>query len=328
MPNLEMEGIDIAGATVAAPDIEELTSGIVAGTGIFDKFMQTVKLHLADEYDNNRIVGREYADVYLGALNSVLQQAVVVQMNNRQSKQITAQIGLIRQQTASELGKTSDALVADLGFNETTVISGTLALEKAILTSQQDKLAADITDQSRKITADIALTSGQTAKLITDASDQADKIVSDIDVNDQQILKLQADITDQASKVTADNLLTAAQEAKTGGETLLLGQKTITELAQTCDTLPTLATDPGNTQPWLNNVTTVAGMVAQQKGLYLAQTDGFARDAEQKLAKIMADTWSVRMTSDSATASDTAELDNSSIKDVIDIAKTGIGYTP
>ena len=44
--------------TVEAPTVDELTTVALDGTGVFDKLMQTVKLHLQDEYDSNRIVGR------------------------------------------------------------------------------------------------------------------------------------------------------------------------------------------------------------------------------------------------------------------------------
>ena len=63
---------------VAPPKVvlEDITTGAVAGTGNFDKLMQTMSLHMEQEYKKGRIVGKEYSTVYLGALNHVLDKAV------------------------------------------------------------------------------------------------------------------------------------------------------------------------------------------------------------------------------------------------------------
>lgn len=77
------------------------------------------------------------------------------------------------------------------------------------------------------------------------------------------------------------NVLKAAQE------TALLTQKVATERAQTT----ALGVDDNS-------------VLGKQKILYQAQTDGFKRDAEQKAAKLMVDTWNVRRTTDEGTVAD------------------------
>lgn len=96
---------------------------------------------------------------------------------------------------------------------------------------------------------------------------------------------------------------------KTTAEVALLDQKTETELAQVSDTVAT---------------GTVAGVIGKQKSLFQKQTDGFDRDAEQKLAKIMVDTWSVRMTVDGSGDSTAAGINDAQIAAVLTKAKTGI----
>jgi hypothetical protein len=60
-------------------------------------------------------------------------------------------------------------------------------------------------------------------------------------------------------------------------------------------------------------------------GLYKAQADGFVRDAEQKAAKIMADTWNVRRTTDEAVVADgTNKLSDANIGKAIGKLLTGI----
>ncbi len=139
---------------------------------------------------------------------------------------------------------------------------------------------------------------------------------------EQMILKTTQEITASIEglnqsdrKITSDIEL---GEQKTTSETRLLDQKAITELAQTADALP--AGHPG-----MNLSTDVSGVVAKQKNLFQKQTDGFDRDAEQKLAKIMVDTWSVRQTTDGEVSS-TAGVDNTEVDRVLQKAKTGINY--
>ena len=96
---------------------------------------------------------------------------------------------------------------------------------------------------------------------------------------------------------------------RTSAETTLLGQKLNTEKAQT----------------------TAAGVdadsvVGRQKALYLAQSNGFLRDAEQKAAKLLVDTWSVRRTTDTNNTSgnSTNQLDDATIGKAITKMLQGI----
>jgi len=71
---------------------------------------------------------------------------------------------------------------------------------------------------------------------------------------------------------------------------------------------------------------TTAGVIGKQKDLYTAQTTGFARDAEQKLAKIMSDSYAVRRTTNDTEISPN-ELANEQIDIVLDWAKKQHGVT-
>lgn len=102
---------------VLATPIKSLTTVELNGSGVFDKLMQAVKLHLQEEFDAQRITGNEYSTVYLGAMSAVLQTSTQFLLNEQQVHQINAQIGLIRQQTVTELANTDDNIPAGLGFN-------------------------------------------------------------------------------------------------------------------------------------------------------------------------------------------------------------------
>ena len=66
--------------------IDRLTAGAIEqnadgeytwlGTGVFDELMRAVNGNIKVEYDNGRIVGNAYAEVYLGAIQSVIAQSV------------------------------------------------------------------------------------------------------------------------------------------------------------------------------------------------------------------------------------------------------------
>ena len=97
--------------------LKNLTSVAIEGTGAFDVLMRATKLHLQAEYDAQRITGADYSNVYLGALTAVLQTSVQFLLNEQQAYRIAAEIGLIRQQTVTELANTDDNIPEGLGFN-------------------------------------------------------------------------------------------------------------------------------------------------------------------------------------------------------------------
>lgn len=113
----------------------------------------------------------------------------------------------------------------------------------------------------------------------------------------------------QECKLRAEFDLTTASILKTNQETALLSQKVATERAQ----VTALGVDDNS-------------VLGKQKILYQAQTDGFKRDAEQKAAKLMADTWNVRRTTDEATVADgTNQLNDAAVGRAIGKLLTGIG---
>ena len=56
--------------------IDQVTTTVPSGNGVFDVLMRSVDSHLDKQYVSGRIKGSDYATVYLGALQAVLQQAI------------------------------------------------------------------------------------------------------------------------------------------------------------------------------------------------------------------------------------------------------------
>ena len=116
-------------------------------------------------------------------------------------------------------------------------------------------------------------------------------------------------LTAQKCKLDAEFDLLQSTNLKTVQETMLLLWKTNTEKAQTV----ALGVD-------------VDSVVGKQKLLYAAQTEGFSRDAEQKAAKVMVDSWNVRRTTDEGTsANGSNRLDDGSVGRAVSKLLTGVG---
>lgn len=61
---------------VAPIDLAQLTNRTVGGSGVFDALMDAMSAHLKSQYEQDRITGREYADVYTASIQSAMGQAV------------------------------------------------------------------------------------------------------------------------------------------------------------------------------------------------------------------------------------------------------------
>ena len=229
--------------------VERLTEAKLTGKGVFDVLMQSVKLHLEQEYNQNRIRGTEYSQVYLGSLTAILEQA------------------------------TRFLLDKDKSFYEIALVEAQVRLADA-----QVRL---VEKQIEKEDQEATLRAAQVAKI------------------NREILTM--DISDNL--LTAQVLLAQAQKISTDAQSALVIQKTNTEKAQT-----------------LAAGVDVDSVVGKQKALYQSQIDGFKRDAEQKAARTMIDTWNARRTTDEGTVADaTNRLDDSTIGKAVEKLLVGVG---
>lgn len=153
------------------------------------------------------------------------------------------------------------------------------------------------------VEAQIRLTEAQ----IKLAEAELEKEILNKDLIAAQILKIKQETTNlvqerlnliaQECLLRAQYDLTVVNKLQATAQTSLIQQKMATERAQTVET----GVDDNS-------------VIGKQKLLYQAQSDGFQRDAEQKAAKILADSWSVRRTTDSGTVADnTNKLDDVTI---------------
>jgi hypothetical protein len=168
------------------------------------------------------------------------------------------------------------------------------ALDNDLKAKQIEKMDAEIALAAQQV----SLSEQQEINLVSDNA----KTISETALLDQN--KLNA--------IQQGNLI-VKQQAKVESETALLGQKKFSEEAQIVDTV---------------NGSEVVGMIGKQKNLYQAQRDGFDRDAEQKLIKIMTDTYVAQGATDGAFNSTDTHLGNEDIGLAMSKALTEIGVTP
>lgn len=306
--------------------LNDLTLATVDGTGVFDVLMRANKAHLEAEYSKNRIKGAEYATVYLGSLEAVLnaalqfllqkdkialeaqlieQQILLAQVEvikaNAQVLQTQAQTELVKQQTANALAELAilqanalkiPAEITHLQAQTAMVGQQTENLDAELLNIPKQGIVLD--KQALDIVAKTTMTTQQTSNLVAEALN---------------IPKQGAVLDGQKCKLDAEFDLLKTTNLKTAEEQALLAWKTTTEKAQTT----ALGVDDNS-------------VIGKQKLLYTAQTEGFNRDAEQKAAKVMVDSWNVRRTTDEGTVADSTNmLNDAAVGRAVNKLLSGVG---
>lgn len=330
-----------AAAALKQPDVSRLTTASVDGTGVFDILMRSAKQHLLEEYNADRVTGDEYTKLYLGTITAVMQTAVQYILNVQQEEKIQAEIALYRQKTVTELAETDDTIPVGLGFNGDTNVEGLVALKKEKL--RQSGLLVDA-QIAQAQTSEALLGQQIVTELARTSDDFTQAAVAGYGFNTSNVLqgllelekataeqKLVTELANTSDTKPADlGLMTGTtvitglvdvQKKKAEAENALLAQKTNTELAQTSDMVKVGA-------PYLNTSTTVAGVIGTQNALYAKQTEGFSRDAEQKVLKMLMDAWAMSLNQNLATPSAKNGLDDPSLLTVMNKVRAGIGVAP
>lgn len=207
--------------------------------------------------------------------------------------------------TAAQFLLTKDKIALEATLIEKQIELTTVEVQKA-----QAELAI-IQAGLPKINAEIAHIEAQTA-LVTQqvASETLKNFIHATDPNlSGSIEQERRVLLAQKCKLDAEFDVLMLTKDKTLNESALLAQKVATERAQTIST----GVDADS-------------VIGTQKGLYTAQTKGFKRDAEQKAAKLLTDSWSVRRTTDETgtQANATNKLDDATIGTVVNKMVAGI----
>jgi hypothetical protein len=283
--------------------ITDLTAGTLDGAGAFDKLMIATKAHLESEFNKNRITGPQYATVYLGALDVTMNMAMQFVL---QRQRIDLEAQLLTQQILLAQVEVTKAEAA-VRLVEQEILNSQAQL--LILEANKDKIASEIAhidaqtlligQQKANAITENALIVANTNKVNADAAN-APKQGLVLDAQKLDIIQKTANAVIEGQvlvatecKLRAEYDLIMANKLKAGAENSLLVQKTVTERAQT----QALGVDDNS-------------VIGKQKSLYTAQTNGFARDAEQKAAQMLIGTWNSRRMTDEGTVADGVNMLN------------------
>lgn len=342
------ENVSLKLAQLEQPlNVTELTTAEIAGTGVFDVLMQSVKNHVQEEHAKSRITGKEYATVYLEALQSTMAQSIEyllraktlgfeldnlgkqgvlldhqaeiaikdAQLKFAQIAQTQAQTELTEQQTKSaeaeahkipveisllrsnlELaGVEKDLRIAQVGLAETEKdiavynLANKTPVEVELLQAQTDNAQSQIalteaqvvkiTEENKVIPYNIERIQAEIANM-TRQSDILEKEleikISSLTLQDKQILLADAEL--EVRKLELDVKRAEVESAQAQAQ--LYAAKVLTENAQTMD-----AAHPNS-------------VLGSNIAVLRAQAAGYARDAEQKAAKILVDAWNVQRNTD------------------------------
>ena len=352
------ENISLKLAQLEQPlNVTELTTAEIAGTGVFDVLMQSVKNHVQEEHAKSRITGKEYATVYLEALQSTMAQSIEyllraktlgfeldnlgkqgvlldhqaeiaikdAQLKFAQIAQTQAQTELTEQQTKSaeaeahkipveisllrsnlELASVEkDLRIAQVGLAETEKdiavynLANKTPVELELLRAQTDNAQSQIalteaqvikiTEENKVIPYNIERIQAEIANM-TRQSDILEKEleikISSLALQDKQLLLADAEL--EVRKLELEVKRAEVESAQAQAQ--LYAAKVLTENAQTMD-----AAHPNS-------------VLGSNIAVLRAQAAGYARDAEQKAAKILVDAWNVQRNTDESISANAANL--------------------
>lgn len=282
--------------------LNNITDGNTQGNGHFDKLMVSVSSHLTKELNEDRISKKEYSNVYLQAMVQTLQLALQFELQKETANLNNTGIekdNFIRDQQLIKIQEEIDLLqTQDLGLIKDNLI--------------KDK-------QLEKLDEEIDLLQTQDLSLIKDnliKDKQLEKLNEEIDLLQTQDLSLIKDnlIKDkQLEKMEEEIDLLQSQD-------LLIADQRNTERAKTQDTL-------------IDGVSPVNGIIGKDKiiktnqaNLYEEQKNAYTTDRKYKVAKIIADSYSINKSQDPGLTPPTS-FQNTEIDKAIDDLKTDTGLT-
>ena len=118
--------------------ISDVTTTLVDGTGVFDVLMRSIDSHLDKQYISGRIKGSDYATVYLGALQTVLQQSIAFVLAEQKAEK---ELDLLDEQI---LASTNDRAI------KSAQSAKDLALKEKDLALKDEQILASTNDRGIK----------------------------------------------------------------------------------------------------------------------------------------------------------------------------------
>lgn len=205
-------------AEITVSEITNSQNAEDGGTGVFDSLMKALEQHIESQYDNGRITGKDYAQVYLGMVQAALSESINFVLGKQQADK---QAELLAQQVQSETKNNEDGGVIDLQKEKLQeeidlAIAKTAESYESIMASQEATLRENTLNDEK-----VAQASAQTAEVIASTTRQNEMHIKQIDKVEEEIDLLQSRDSEQiAATIRQDNESTKKQllmDAQTTG---------------------------------------------------------------------------------------------------------------
>lgn len=271
--------------------VGDLTSGVVDGSGVFDIMMKSVTAQLQEQFEKNRITGADYAKVYLGSIQTTMQQAlafltskdrVFLENARLQADMKIAQVTLLKSEAEIELIKAQ-------------IQTAHYVMQKA----QMDAYTA----RNQYALSKMALVTGYNGVLTSEA--QAALTYEQFETQRAQTRETNSEGGPIEGILHYEKMVKQAQA-------LLVNEQYESQRGQTRDT-------NSDDEP-------IVGLIGAQRELYMKQIWAYARDGEAKFAKMVMDTWIARKTIDDGVAVP-VQIDVPEIDEIIPQLRSNLDLT-
>ena len=199
--------------------VSEITNSDNAedGTGVFDKLMDALEQRIQRQYDNGRITGKDFAQVYLGMVQSALSESINFTLGKQQADK---QAELLTQQVLSETKNNEDGGVIDLQKEKLQeeidlVVAKTAESYEGIQASQANTLRSDELNDKK-----VLQTVAETAEIVASGLRQEA-------MNDKQLEKLDEEIDLLQSRDLEQIASTLRQDNESTKKVLLIEAQTV-----------------------------------------------------------------------------------------------------
>ena len=295
--------------------VDEVTTKDPDGAGAFDIFMSAISKHLEKEFSQGRIVGADYSNAYLAAMQMALQQAVDFVLKKDQVFITTATSQLTAINAAIETIKAKLSLVlaqiqaytAQTEYANKKLALATLHEQYINLTAQYDNLlkererieaqtaqivaqTAQVPEQTKHIQAQTAQLTAQTNQISEQTKHiqaQTAHVKEQMEATRGQTIGTRTDGTIIAGSIGASVKQSEKQIEVMSAQLKLLGEQYEAARAQTLDVR-------SDNQP-------IKGQIGKQKDVMSQQIIAFKQKANIDAANIAANAWTVTKGVDEAT---------------------------
>ncbi len=221
------------------------------GNGVFDLLIQAVERHIEGQFDEGRITGTDFATVYLGSMQTVLQQSIQFLLTEQEADK---KADLIAEQIVSEQKKNEAGGLIDLEKQKVQegidlIIAQTANQYEQISASRQNTVRENLLNSKAviKLDKDTELVISQNSELLLNGP-------VDRDLKTEQKIAVTSGALDKTNETNAKVALINAQELEVEASTVRNDAES-----------------------------------AKKVLLLDAQTIGFRADSKQKLLKTMMD---------------------------------------